>query len=52
MYSMDDILRFQGASTLDRTLDRHRTRTGVRRKAQTTDINAFLAACGVKGRRK
>jgi len=52
MYSMDDILRFQGATTLNRTLDRQRSRAGVRRNTQTTDINAFLAACGIKGKRK
>jgi hypothetical protein len=52
MYSMDDFLRLNGGDTLSRTMDRNRQRAGIRRNARNTDINAFLASCGFKGRRK
>jgi len=51
MYSMDDFLRLQGADAL-RSLDRTRARTGVRARPRSTDVDAFLSACGLRGKRK
>ncbi|MDG1419267.1 MAG: hypothetical protein P8J78_00160 [Maricaulis sp.] len=52
MYSMDAIIRFNGADALNHAMDRNRAKAGVRIAQRSTDVNAFLAACGVKGKRK
>jgi hypothetical protein len=52
MYSMDEFLRLNGGDAMNRIMDRNRQRAGIRRNARNTDINAFLASCGLKGRRK
>jgi hypothetical protein len=41
-----------GGDAMTHHLDRTRTRTGIRRRAATTDVNAFLEASGIKGRKR
>lgn len=50
-YGIDDWRSMNANDMLNRTMDRNRTRAGVRTLPRTTDVNAFLAAFGVKGRR-
>lgn len=52
MYSMDDFLRLNSGDAMNRTLDRNRQRAGIRLRQRTTDVDAFLSACGIKGKRK
>ncbi|MBO6847233.1 MAG: hypothetical protein QUV02_12420 [Maricaulis sp.] len=52
MYSMDDFLRLNSGDVLNRALDRNRQRAGIRLRQRTTDVDAFLSACGIKGKRK
>ena len=40
------------SSQVNRELDRARSRSGVRRRAATTDVDAFLEASGLRGRRR
>ena len=51
MHSMDDFLRLQSCDPLSR-LNRNRERYGLRERRSVMDVNAFLSACGVKGKRK
>ena len=52
MYSMDDFLRLNAGASVERTIDRNRARAGLRARQRTTDVDAFLSSCGVKGRRR
>lgn len=51
MYSMDEFLRFQSADAL-RNLNKAREKAGVRVRARSNDVNAFLSACGLKAKRR
>jgi hypothetical protein len=51
MYSMDEILRLQGGDPM-RRMQRTRAQTGIRPLPRTTDVDSFLSACGLKGKRK
>lgn len=51
MYSMDDFLRFQSVDGLG-SLDRTRDRAGIRTRTRGHDVNAYLAACGLKAKRR
>ena len=52
MYSMDDFLRLNSADGFSRSLERNRQRAGIRVRQRNTDVDAFLSACGIKGKRK
>ena len=52
MYSMDDFLRLHSGDVLNRAFDRNRQRAGIRLRQRNTDVDAFLSACGIKGKRK
>ncbi|MFT6462148.1 hypothetical protein [Maricaulis maris] len=51
LYGIDDWRAMNANDMLTRTMDRNRSRAGVRTLPRTNDVNAFLAAFGVKGRR-
>lgn len=51
MHSMDDFLRLQTCDPLAR-LNRNRERYGLRERRSVMDVNAFLASCGLKARRR
>ena len=51
LYGIDDWRTMNANDMLTRTMDRIRSRAGVRTLPRTNDVNAFLAAFGVKGRR-
>lgn len=52
MYSIDELTRFNTGSMMSRGLDRARGRAGVRRLPRTNDVDAFLSACGLTGKRR
>jgi hypothetical protein len=51
LYGIDDWRSMNAADMLNRSMDRTRERSGIRRVARNTDVNAFLASFGVKGKR-
>lgn len=51
MYSMDDFLRLQGPIAIRRS-ETARQKAGVLTRPRTMDIEAFLAACGLRGKQK
>ena len=52
MSSTNRLVALNGGDAMTHHLDRTRTRSGIRRRAATTDINAFLDASGIKGCKK
>jgi hypothetical protein len=52
MFSNDWLNALNGGDSMSHHLDRSRNRAGVRRRASTTDVNAFLDASGIKGRKR
>jgi len=52
MSSTNWLIALNGGDAMNHQLDRARNRAGIRRRAATTDINAFLDASGIKGRKK
>ena len=51
LYGIDDWRAMNANDMLSRSLDRNRERAGIRRMPRNTDVNAFLASFGVKGKR-
>lgn len=47
-----EFFRLSGGDALNHHLDRSRQRAGIRRRPGTVDVNAFLEAAGLKGRRR
>lgn len=52
MSSTNWLFALNGGDAMSYHLDRTRNRTGIRRRAATTDVNAFLDASGIKGRKR
>lgn len=52
MSRSDEFLRLYSGDILVRDRARDYERSGVRVLPRTTDVNAFLASCGIKGRRR
>lgn len=52
MSHMNDFFRLNGGDAFTHHLDRSRQRAGVRARPGTVDVNAFLEAAGLKGRRR
>ena len=51
LYGIDDWRSMNGADMLNRSMDRTRERSGIRRVARNTDVNAFLASFRAQGKR-
>ncbi|MEE2526307.1 hypothetical protein V0U79_08005 [Hyphobacterium sp. HN65] len=52
MSSTNWLFALNGADAMSHHLDRTRSRTGIRRRASTTDVNAYLDSSGIKGRKR
>lgn len=52
MSSTSWLYALNGGDAFTHHLDRTRARTGIRRRAATTDVNAFLDSAGIKGRKR
>ncbi|WP_421790904.1 hypothetical protein [Hyphobacterium sp.] len=52
MSSTNWLFALNGGDAMSHHLDRTRDRAGIRRRAATTDVNAYLDASGIKGRRR
>ncbi|MCF8878383.1 hypothetical protein L5876_00965 [Hyphobacterium sp. SN044] len=52
MSPIEEYFRLNGGDAFNHHLDRSRQRAGIRRRPGTVDVNAFLEAAGLKGRRR
>ncbi|WP_394692423.1 hypothetical protein [Hyphobacterium sp.] len=52
MSSTNWLAALNGGDAMTHHFDRTRSRSGIRRRAATTDVNAFLDAAGIKGRKR
>ncbi|WP_297735149.1 hypothetical protein [uncultured Maricaulis sp.] len=51
LYGIDDWRSMNANDMLNRSLERNRSRSGIRALPRTNDVNAFLASFGLKGKR-